>query len=234
MITQFDQSTPVLVIAAHPDDEVLGCGGTIAMLSARGVPVDVIFLADGEIARLNTSEQKISKRRAAAKNAGEILNLRSLHFLDFPDNRLDSVPRLEIIQAVEAQIEASDTRHIFSHTRWDVNIDHQIAHEVAITVARPSGNGESQILSLAFFEVLSSSEWRPQLYGGQFNPTCFIDVEKWLEVKLQALNCYEEELRAAPHPRSEIIVRAQSALRGSQSGLRAAEAFEMGRLIIPN
>lgn len=234
MINHYVKSTPVLVIAAHPDDEVLGCGGTLAMLSARGVPVDVIFLADGENARRDATKEKINKRRVAAKNAGKILSLRSTHFLDFPDNSLDSVPRLEIIQAVEARIEELKTRHIFSHTRWDINIDHQIAHEVAITVARPSGNGESKILSLNFFEVLSSSEWRPHLYGGQFNPTCFVDIEKWLEVKLLALQCYEEELRAPPHPRSEIIVRAQGALRGSQSGLRVAEAFEIGRVIIPN
>lgn len=232
MLEQFNASTPVLVIAAHADDEVLGCGGTLAMLSERGVPLDVIFLADGEASRQGVTEQNHISRRTAARNAKDVLGIRSIDFLDFPDNRLDTVPRLDIIQEVERRMKDLGTRHIFSHTRWDVNIDHQIAHEVAVTAARPFKSDSADILSLSFFEVLSSSEWRPQLYGGQFSPTAFVCIEKWLEKKMDALRCYEMEMRASPHPRSETIVKAQSILRGSQAGVAAAEAFEIGRTIL--
>lgn len=232
MIARLDNTTPVLVIAAHADDEVLGCGGTLAMLSDRGVPSDVIFLADGESSRQGVIESNFKSRRIAAYNAMDVLGIRSIDFLDLPDNRLDTVPRLDIIQEVESRMKKLGTKHIISHTRWDVNIDHQIAHEVAVTVARPFKTDSADILSLSFFEVLSSSEWRPQLYSGQFTPTSFVCIEKWVEKKIKALRCYEREMRASPHPRSETIVRAQSSLRGSQSGMSAAEAFEVGRTVL--
>ena len=219
----------VLVIAAHPDDEVLGCGATLAKVADAGVPIDVVFLADGESSRDGATQKDINDRKDAASRAQELLGIRSIRFLDGLDNALDSVPRLEIIKGVEELVSDISPRHLLSHHRWDLNIDHQIAHEVAVTLARPK---HYEISSLLFFETPSSTEWRPSNTVQQFSPSAFIDVSGFQKIKSRAMLCYERETREYPHPRSADGLDALLRVRGMQAGVEFAEAFEIGRLVL--
>ena len=225
----------VLVVAAHPDDEVLGCGGTMARLSQAGVNVDVLIIADGEKSRL--SDNKLSEmnslildRQHAAEHARSILGCRSVECLDFPDNALDTVAMLDVVKAVENRVEKFRPNLVFTHHPSDVNIDHRIVHE-AVTVACRQTPGFS-VEELLFFEVLSSTEWRPVGKGTNFQPNYFVDISSTVEVKKRALLAYESEMRDFPHPRSLPASEALATWRGATVGAIAAEAFVLGRRVI--
>lgn len=222
----------VLVIAAHPDDEVLGCGGTMARLSKEGAVIHVAFLADGvtsrggETARL---AEELRVRRAAAEKACGILGVTSTHFADFPDNRLDSVALLSIVKPIEELIERLRPDTVFTHHTGDVNVDHRRVYEAAVTACRPRpGHCVRALLS---FEVPSSTEWQPPASAPVFAPDWFVDISGSLDRKLEALEAYTAEMRAWPHPRSREGVTHLARWRGATVGVEAAEAFVLGRLI---
>lgn len=220
----------VLILAAHPDDEVLGCGGTIAKLADQGASVHVAFLADGVSSRAGEaapSSAELPARRAAAQYACDLLGVRSVVFGNFPDNRMDTVPLLDIVQAVEVLIAEHRPETVFTHHAGDLNIDHQRLHAAVATACRPQrGHPVKTLLS---FEVPSSTEW--QLPGGAptFVPNWFVDVSETIERKLSALEAYAGELRAWPHPRSRQGVEQLARWRGATVGVSAAEAFVLGR-----
>ena len=225
----------VLVVAAHPDDEVLGCGGTIARLSQAGVNVDVLLIADGEKSRL--SENKLSEmnslildRQHAAEHARSILGCRSVECLDFPDNALDTVAMLDVVKAVENRVEKFRPKLVFTHHPSDVNIDHRIVHEAVTVACRQIP--DFSVEELLFFEVLSSTEWRPVGKGANFQPNYFVDISSTIEVKKSALLAYESEMRDFPHPRSLLASEALATWRGATVGAIAAEAFVLGRRVI--
>jgi LmbE family N-acetylglucosaminyl deacetylase len=214
--------TAVFVVAAHPDDEVLGCGGAIARHADRGDRVDVLFVADGVTSRPG-GKASLEGRRAAARRAAQVLKVRAPRFLDFPDNRLDSVPLLDIVQALERVIAEVAPTVVYTHHGGDLNIDHRIVHQATLTALRPMPN--SKIEGLFAFETPSSTEWATPAIGAGFRPDRFIDISSVLERKLAALEAYGEELRPFPHPRSAEAVRALATWRGASAGLKAAEAF---------
>lgn len=218
----------VLVVAAHSDDEVLGCGGTIARHVDAGDIVDILFVADGVSSRGN-DPRELERRCDAARRAAEILGARPPRFLNLPDNQLDTVPRLTIIQAIERASAALEPARVYTHHAGDLNIDHRIVHEAVVTAFRPLSG--SSVRALLAFEVLSSTEWatRPPEMG--FRPDHFIDVHRQMHRKLAALAAYAEEMRPFPHPRSIEAVRALATLRGSSAGLQAAEAFMTLRVV---
>jgi LmbE family N-acetylglucosaminyl deacetylase len=221
-----------LVVAAHPDDEVLGCGGTLARMASRGHPVHVLLLADGETSRATGAQprggrNRLAKRRKAAEAAGEILGLSSLQLLDLPDNRLDSLALLDVVQQVEAVVQRYRPAIVLTHHAGDVNIDHRVAHDAVIAACRPQP-GHS-VRTLLFFEVPSSTEWRPPSSAPPFDPNWFVDISATLRKKLQALEAYEAEMRPFPHPRSVEAVKALAKWRGASMGMVAAEAFVLGR-----
>ncbi|MBK5931285.1 PIG-L family deacetylase [Halochromatium salexigens] len=224
----------VLVIAAHPDDEVLGCGGTVAKLAASGTAVHLTFLADGVGARCETDaslspvdHQALDQRRNSARRAANILGATSVSFDDLPDNRLDSIPLLEITQRIEALIAQHRPSMVLTHHAGDLNIDHQRVHQAVITSCRPQrGHPVQTILS---FEVPSSTEWQPPGSGAVFAPNWFVDISATLEQKLAALDAYAEELRDWPHPRSRQGVEHLARWRGATVGCEAAEAFVLAR-----
>ena len=218
----------ILIVAAHPDDEVLGCGGTIAKLTSDGIRVNVLFLADGESSRKNIKnlQKKIIERKENAKKALKILGCNSVKFLNFPDNRLDTVDLLSVIKKIEDYIEVIQPYAVFTHFEKDLNIDHQVAHRAVITACRPQPN--YCVKELFFFEVASSTEWN---LSKVFMPNFFVDITKTLSLKKKALRVYEKELRNFPHPRSIKLIEAQAHLRGSSVGCKAAEAFIIGRKI---
>ncbi|MEO8017093.1 MAG: PIG-L family deacetylase, partial [Pseudomonadota bacterium] len=127
----------VLVLAAHPDDEVLGCGGSMARLARAGASVHVAFLADGVLARGDTARNALDARRGAARRAGEILGVASMSFGDFPDNRMDTVPLLDVIQSIEARITEHRPDMLITHHPGDVNVDHRRIHESVTAACRP-------------------------------------------------------------------------------------------------
>ncbi|MCG3110388.1 MAG: PIG-L family deacetylase [Candidatus Manganitrophus sp. SB1] len=220
----------ILVIAAHPDDEVLGCGGTIAKLADKGAIIHVTFLADGVFSRSaeKTKQQEaLRSRRAAAQAACNTLRVKSVSFGDFPDNRMDSVALLEITQEVEKSIAEHRPDTVFTHHAGDLNIDHRLAHQAVVTACRPqSGHPVKTILC---FEVPSSTEWQLPGSAPVFAPNWFEDISGVLDRKLAALNAYAAELYAWPHPRSRQGVESLARWRGAIVGANAAEAFMLGR-----
>lgn len=220
----------ILVVAAHPDDEVLGCGGALAKWNSLGHSVHVLLMTDGEGSRDSTSTESVLERSVAAKTANEILRVASLQMMDFPDNRLDSVDLLEIVKVIEVRIRDLRPFTIITHHSGDVNIDHRIVHDAVIAASRPQPG--CPVHELLFFETPSSTEWRPPTSAEQFSPNYFVDITDTLELKLAALNAYKLELRDFPHPRSIRAIESLANWRGATIGLVAAEAFVLGRSII--
>jgi LmbE family N-acetylglucosaminyl deacetylase len=220
---------PLLVVAAHPDDEALGCAGTIAKARLSGHEVSVVFFTDGVGAR----EEKIAARlrparRAAAEKSLAALGARVPTFLDFPDNRLDSVPMLELARGVERALEQTTPRTILTHHHGDLNVDHRAVHEAVMTAVRPQA-GESPVDVLCF-EVASSTEWRAPQAGTAFLPQVAVDITEHLDKKIESLRTYAEERREWPHARSVEAVVHLARWRGASFGLEAAEAFSVARM----
>lgn len=211
----------VLAFVAHPDDEVLGAGGTLARHAQRGDEVHIAFLTDGVGAR--GAENAATKRRAdAAKQAAGHLGAREPRFLGFPDNRLDGVALLDVVKAVEAIVNDVEPHTIYTHHAGDLNIDHVICHRAVMTACRPlPGSSVRRIFAM---EVVSSTEWAPE-GSGAFIPSRFVDISATLATKQRALAAYAEEMRAFPHPRSQEAIKALEQWRGAAAGLSCAEAF---------
>ncbi len=221
----------ILVVAAHPDDEVLGCGGSIARHRKQGDEVSVLIMADGVSSRKSDVQAvEIEGRRQCARRANAILGVSDLTMLSYPDNRMDQVPLLDIIQDIEQVVARCRPGIIYTHHAGDVNIDHRRVHDAVMAVCRPQpGFCVRQVL---FFETPSSTEWRSPASMAPFAPNWFVDVSDYLPKKLAALSAYADELRAFPHPRSIEAVEHLARWRGATVGVAAAEAFELGRLVI--
>ncbi|TVL51520.1 GlcNAc-PI de-N-acetylase [Shewanella algae] len=218
----------VLVVVAHSDDEVLGCGGTIAKHVANGDRVSVCFMTDGVSSReVNCRESK--RREVASKLALEELGVNKVYQNDLPDNRMDELPLLEIIKPIEKIISIEQPTIIYTHFAYDLNVDHRLVHQAVITACRPqSWSSVKKILS---FEVLSSTEWNPS-GAKKFNPQYVVNVSDFFEKKMIALKCYEEEMRNFPHSRSYECVEALAVLRGATHGYTHAESFQVERFLI--
>lgn len=223
----------LLVVAAHPDDEVLGCGGTIARYAREGHEVFVAILGEGETSRRSGDkpgeEQKLQALRAHANAAAKTLGVTELIMHQLPDNRFDSIPLLEVVKVVESLIDRIRPEVVFTHWVGDLNIDHVVTHRAVVTATRGITGGS--VRELYAFEIPSSSEWAFGQFDGAFNPNVFLDISATLPVKLDAMNCYKSETRAYPHPRSPESLTALARYRGSASGLEAAEAFQLIRKI---
>jgi N-acetylglucosamine malate deacetylase 1 len=215
----------VLVIAAHPDDEVLGCGGTIARHVAMGDKVNLLFIADGETGRIMAAKPN---RNIAAFAASKILGAEPPVFLDWRDQTLDTIPLLEITQAVEAEIERVTPTIVYTHHAGDLNKDHRLVHEAVMTALRPLPS--CPVKEIYTFEVLSSTEWGV-LYPPYFIPNHFVCISAFLKQKLRALECYSSEMREEPHARSMISVERLAGFRGNSVGIMRAEAFMTIRTI---
>ncbi len=220
----------VLVISAHPDDEVLGCGGTLANHFIRGDKIYQIFVSDGEGARSKngkSSIKNINSRLKLAKKAARILGISKTKSLMFDDNQLDKIPLLKIIKKLENEIEKIKPNIIYTHSDVDLNIDHQIVSRAVMTACRPI---DTSIKEINFFEILSSTEWSHKS-SKFFNPNYFVDISKTINLKIKAIKVYQKELRSFPHPRSVKGVKILSKYRGMMSGLNEAEGFYIKRKI---
>jgi N-acetylglucosamine malate deacetylase 1 len=224
----------ILVVAAHPDDEALGCGATLARAARKGAAVHIAFLADGVGAREPTAAgvgRELGARRAAAEQAARILGARSAEHFDFPDNGLDTVPLLEVARVVEGLVAKYSPDTVFTHHAGDLNVDHRRAFQAVATACRPQpGYPVERILC---FEVPSSTEWQPPGAGAiAFSPQLFVDVTQEMGTKRLALEAYAAEMRPWPHPRSYEAVEHLAHWRGASVGCEAAEAFVVARLLV--
>lgn len=221
----------VLVIAAHPDDEVLGCGGTIAQHSQNNDKVKVVILGEGLTSRVNLVEKDKAKRllrlKKSAERASKILGVSELIFHNLPDNKFDSMPFLDIVHLVEPFYKNYSPNIVYTHFSDDVNVDHRISNSIVEILTRPIPKSPANLI--LNFETPSSTEWN--FTGSVFSPNYFNTIsEKSLRKKIKALLEYKDEMRAFPHPRSIEYIKALATVRGGQSGEKFAEAF-MARYI---
>jgi N-acetylglucosamine malate deacetylase 1 len=225
----------VLVVAAHPDDEVLGCGATIARHSRQGDIVHVVIIAEGVTSRDIKRERinrgtELSTLAKAAHTAKDILGVSSLILHDFPDNRMDSVDLLDVIKVIEQHINEYKPAIVYTHHAGDLNIDHRIVNEAVVTACRPV---PSQLVkTLLFYEIPSSTEWQVPGSAISFIPNWFVDISDTLDMKMKALEAYQMEMRPWPHIRSLDAVLSLAHWRGATIGAKAAESFVTGRNLI--
>jgi LmbE family N-acetylglucosaminyl deacetylase len=225
--------TAHLVVAAHPDDEVLGAGGTIARRAAEGVDVHVLILGEGSTSRAPSRDEGDSAATEAlvadAEAAAEVLGAASVSVVGLADNRFDSVDLLDVVKAIEAHVDRRQPSVVYTQHGGDVNVDHRRTFEAVLAATRPQpGHPVREVLA---FAVNSSTEWAFATLAPVFTPQVFVDISATLPTKLEALACYEDELRPFPHPRSPEAVEAQARTWGSAVGVEAAEAFAVVRSI---
>lgn len=224
----------ILVIAAHPDDEVLGCGGTIARLAAEGASVSILILANGLTSRADfdtAREQELLRvHHDRARRAGEILGAKEVNLAGFPDQKMDTIPLLDVTQTIEREIARVQPHTLFTQHGGDLNMDHVITYRATLTATRPmKGRCVPRVLA---YEIASSTEWAFQKFQPVFHPQVFFDVSGFMDKKLAAMAVYESETRPSPHPRSPEALRALALRWGAASGLDAAEAFDLVREVI--
>lgn len=224
----------VLAVVAHADDEALGCGGTLARHVAQGDQVSVVFMADGVTSRQGHTaageRDVLEERNQAAVSALEALGITCFVNLGLPDNRLDSVALLDVVQALEAQVGGIKPDIVYTHCSSDLNVDHRITNQAVLTAFRPQpGKALPTIYS---FEVASSTEWQGAGWPSFFSPNHYVGIHEFWSEKEKALSCYEGEMRSFPHARSMEAVKAKAVVRGAEVGLPMAEAFMLERQII--
>ena len=220
----------ILVVVAHPDDELLGLGASInKLINDQNCTVRAVILGEGITSRSDerNSEQWVKELKIHRQNiehARNFIGYESVGIYDFPDNRFDSVALLDIIKVIEKEKSTFQPEIIFTHHGGDVNIDHQRTFEAVITATRPM---EDEIVkTIITFETPSGTEWIASSDPRKFTPNLFIEVsEKNLEAKIKGMECYEFEKRKYPHPRSPEALKILAEYRGITSGLKFAEAF---------
>lgn len=227
------KKTNVLIIAAHPDDEVLGCGGTAARLIKHGHEVAIAILGEGITSR-DTSRDAVARAgelgalQSDIISAAKQLGVSAVRTFGLPDNRFDSVPLLDVVKIIEELKSEIAPSVIFTHFAGDLNVDHEVCNRAVLTATRPM-QGEC-VKEIYAFEVMSSTEWKFPL---TFSPNMFIDISEHLEQKLKAMACYRSESRSAPHPRSPEGIAEAAKMWGTRVGVKYAEAFQLIRRIVP-
>ncbi len=223
----------VLIIAAHPDDEVLGCGATISRLATEGNDIYIAILGEGITSRYlkreDANKKLIKDLRKKAEKVVEFLGAKELFHSDFPDNRFDTVPLLDVIKNVEEWIDKIKPEVLFTHHAHDLNIDHVITHRAVLTATRPIKG--CLVKEVYTFEIPSSTEWAFGEFSS-FKPNVFFNIKDTIELKIKAMEIYESEVRGFPHPRSHEAINMIARRWGSVVGLEYAEAFETVRRIV--
>jgi len=217
----------VLVVATHPDDEVLGCGGVMARHAARGDEVHVLIVTRGipEIFPL----VEIETTRGELIAAHEVLDVAGVTFLDYPAPKLDVVPGHELADAIGRVFKLQQPNVVYLPHRGDIHADHRAVYQAVLVAARPVNS--CPVKRMLCYETLSETEWAPPVADEAFVPSVFVDISDYLETKLQAMACYRSQLKEFPHPRSLHAIRALAQLRGSTVSRQAAEAFMLVREI---
>ena len=223
----------ILVIVAHPDDEVLGCGATIAKHTAKGDKVDVLIIGDGVTARYEEHElknpeviEKSTKVNQDAYTASTVLDINSIQIIGKYGCRFDKYPMIDIAKIIEKKIQTFQPEVIYTHSPYDVNNDHTVVFKAVLAATRPFPN--HCVKKIFLMEVLSSTEWN---FLGKFRPNVYVDVNGVIDKKVKAIECYKSEIRDFPNPRSGEAIITLAKKRGSEVGLYYAEAFMLLRSI---
>ena len=217
----------VLVVAPHPDDEILGCGGTIARHVSQGDTVYVCIVTTAYTP--DWSKEYIEHRHTEITNSNSILGIKKTFFLDFPTAKFDTISRKEINESLHSVVQRLKPEVVYIPHGGDIHLDHRIVHESALVALRPSSNS-STIRTLAY-ETLSETEWGRSLK--HFIPNVFVDITDFLELKKNAMKAYGSELRQEPNPRSLNSIEALARKRGSEVNVSCAESFMLLREILP-
>ena len=221
----------VLIVAAHPDDEILGVGGAAIKHIEAGDSVYALILGEGQTARFDNradaGDTLLAQLHADTLRAAKLLGIREVFFENFADNRFDSVDLLDIVKAVEKKVKMLRPSVLYTHHGGDLNIDHALTYRAA---TRPMA--DQPVRELYAFETVSSTEWNFTYGDAQFSPNVFVKLsESQMERKLAAMKEYGTELCEFPHPRSLAMLRATARRWGGVVGAEYAEAFEAVRLI---
>lgn len=223
-----NKKNKILVVVAHPDDEILGVGGTILKHKSVGDEINILFLGDGVSSR-DTNLSEIKKRATQAMMASKFLGVKKVFLEKLPDNKFDAVPLLDIVKKVEAVIAKVRPTIIYTHFSSDLNIDHQITFNAVLTACRPQP--KFCVKEIYSFEVLSSTEWQEKKIKKIFCPIKYVNIEKFIEKKIKAMEIYNNELRKYPHPRSKEGIKILAQYRGLEVGYKYAEAFQVIRVL---
>lgn len=221
------------MIAAHPDDEVLGMGGTVAKRASRGDEVAVLIVTDGSTSQYREDprlHEILIEKRMETANCASMLGVQHVFYGELPDMKLDVTPHIDINRAIEDVIQEFRPSTVFTHFMGDVNKDHRMVCESTLVACRPTA--EQCVKRLFFYSVPSSTEWNVQTPSTAFLPNWYEDISgECAEKKYRAMECYKTELREYPHPRSIQYLRAADLAEGNRIGLLAAESFILARSI---
>ena len=218
-----------LIVVAHPDDEVLGCFGTMVKLIHQGWAVYTLILSEGKTSRGHVELQEIEILRDEMNAANALIGVSHVSQANFPDNAFDSTPLLEIVKRIEKEILEVKPSMIFTHHFGDMNVDHQLTHKAVLTATRPM-RGES-VKAIYSMEIPSSTEWNSFNPTTLFVPNVFSDISETLDLKIKAMKCYQSELREYPHPRSLQHIKELAKVNGTKVGLKYSENFMLVRRI---
>ena len=225
----------IMIVAAHPDDEILGAGATMnRLIYDYNCTVNVLILSKGITSRHQGNDQAQIEKQLSAQmdnilKAQQIIGYQHLKLYDFPDNQFDTIPLLDMVQAIEKEKQAFDPQIVFTHHPGDLNIDHQKTFSATITACRPLPN--ETVESIISFEVPSATEWGALRQSEYFIPNLYIKVtQNHIDAKVRAMEQYESEKRSFPHPRSPEALQALTTYRGVQSGYELAEAFHIAQI----
>jgi LmbE family N-acetylglucosaminyl deacetylase len=224
----------ILVVSAHPNDPILGCGGTLALHTRHGDRVKVIVMADGWTSRVTSLEKArdavdLDVIEAQANAALKKIGVNDVEYCRFPDNRLDVVPLLDLVKRIEKVKQQYHPDTLYTNSPFDLSVDQQKTFRAVVTAFRPQpGENRTEILC---FEVPSSTEWSTLGGANFFAPNYFVDIEETLDVKISAFEELSFEVRPWPHPRSVKAIEHQARSRGASVGISAAETFMLMRTV---
>lgn len=219
----------ILVIAAHPDDEVLGVGGTIAKMVSEGKEIYVHIVTDGSSSQYEGDTDKLSIKMKEAERANKVLGVKKVFFGSLPDMKLDTIPHIDINKEIERVINIVKPNIVYTHHKSDVNKDHKLIFESTLVACRPVEN--SIVKKLYTYETASSTEWCDMSSEEVFLPNTFVNIENFIEIKCKAMNEYITEIRVYPHPRSIEAIKNYSKACGNKVGLLFAENFRLIRSV---
>lgn len=219
----------LLVVAAHPDDEVLGCFATVAKMIKDGWTAYVLILSGGKTSRGKVDQAELDHLVREMKDANELIGVKKVFQADFPDNAFDSVPLLNIVKEIERIKEVTRPMVVITHHVGDMNIDHQLTHRAVLTATRPML--DECVQTVLSMEVPSSTEWNSFDQNSIFVPNVFVDVSSTIDLKVAAMGKYRSELRKYPHPRSLRYIKELASINGKRVGLRYSENFHLVRTL---
>ncbi len=217
----------ILIVAAHPDDEVLGCFATVAKLIQEGYEAYTLILSGGKTSRGEINKKELELLKKEMEKANNVIGIKKVFQANFPDNSFDSVSLLDIVKEIEKIKNKIKPEIIFTHHIGDMNIDHQITHKAVLTATRPM-QGEC-VKTIYAMEIPSSTEWNSYSAETIFIPNIFFEVEKTIDLKIEAMSKYQSELREYPHPRSLQHIKELAKVSGNKVGLNYCENFILVR-----